>query len=60
MHLDEIGSVDGKWSELTQDHVMCFGTFKFCYETGSEDGRWMELAHDRVQWRALVLAVWSL
>jgi hypothetical protein len=27
---------------------------------GCEDGRWMELAQDRVQWRALVLAVFNL
>jgi hypothetical protein len=26
-------------------------------EIGCEDGRWMELAEDRVQWRALLLAV---
>jgi hypothetical protein len=29
-------------------------------EIGFDDRRWMELAQDRVQWRALVLAVFSL
>ena len=28
-------------------------------EIGCEDGRWMELAQDRVQWWALVLAVFN-
>jgi hypothetical protein len=29
-------------------------------ETGCEAVRWMQLAQDRVQWRALILAVWNL
>jgi hypothetical protein len=29
-------------------------------EIGCEDGGWMELAQDRVQWWALVLAVFKL
>jgi hypothetical protein len=29
-------------------------------ETGCEDGEWMELAQDRVQWQALVLALFNI
>jgi hypothetical protein len=29
-------------------------------EIGCEDGRWMELSQDRVQWRALLLAMFTV